>query len=82
MSRIYSLAGSSLEQGLGKFAYRARLGSYAKAVATLLERRRITDMIRSEDMRENEKACKILLICAGYVGSPLLPFFPLCAADT
>ncbi|KLO10505.1 hypothetical protein SCHPADRAFT_515012 [Schizopora paradoxa] len=56
IGNLYSRAGSSLEKGLGSLAYRARLGSYAK-----LKNHSPLDVFDSEDTKEHEKACKILL---------------------
>ncbi len=63
--RLGKLAGSFLEQRLGKLAYRAGLGSYAKA-ETDLANFNLWSMLKDDDMVENEKACNILLEYARY----------------
>jgi len=65
LGNLMSSAGSSLERCLGKLAYRAGLGSYAKAEANL-RKYNLCGMLRSEDMIQKEKACNILL---GYASS-------------
>ncbi len=68
LGKLLSSAGSSLEQRLGKLAYRAGLGSLAKA-ETDLDHHNLWSMLEDEDMAQKEKACNILLGYARYVAS-------------
>ncbi len=68
LGKLFSNAGSSLERRLGKLAYRARLGSHAKA-ETDLSYYNMSPMLHGEDMILKEKACNILLGHARYATS-------------
>jgi len=62
---LLSSAGSSVKRRLGKLAYCAGLGSYAKAERILVYSD-LLSMFVSEDVTQKEKACNILL---GYANS-------------
>ncbi|KLO06003.1 hypothetical protein SCHPADRAFT_946448 [Schizopora paradoxa] len=59
IGNLYSRAGSSLQKGFGSLAYRMGMGSYAK----MLEHG-FRDKFRSDDVKEHEKVCEIMLACA------------------
>ncbi|KLO10514.1 hypothetical protein SCHPADRAFT_906832 [Schizopora paradoxa] len=57
IGKLYSRAGSSFEKGLGRLAYSAGIGSFAKL-------HYIYVFLASVDPNENEKGCELLLACA------------------
>ncbi len=63
-TNVFSGAGLLLERGLGKLAYRAGLGSVAKAVTNLQKLGPESDNLRPE---KTEEICDILLSYARYV---------------
>lgn len=76
LGNLYSKAGSALERGLGRLVYRRylkenteELTAYMVAMAMLKDTGKIYAMLESEDPRENERACEILMIYAQYVFS-------------
>ncbi len=68
LGKLLSSAGSTLERRLGKLAYRAGIGSLAKAEANL---NLLRSMLESKDMTQKEKACTTLLGYARHVTSLL-----------
>ncbi|KLO14315.1 hypothetical protein SCHPADRAFT_939614 [Schizopora paradoxa] len=62
LGNLYSRAGLLLERGLGRLAVRAGIGSYAKtrdAVSKGFFR-----LFESDDTKEHEETCDVLLLCA------------------
>lgn len=66
LGNLYSKAGASLEERLGRLVDRAGIGGYAKAKAILGDDYVLFEMLESEDLSKREKACSILLRCARY----------------
>lgn len=62
LGKLYSRTGLALERSLGSLAYRAGIGSYVKLI-----RYGLYHMFVSADIREHDKACKIMLKYARYV---------------
>lgn len=77
LGNLYSKAGASLEERLGKLADHTGTGGYAKSKAILGNDYMLFEMLESEDMAKTEKACRVLLRCARY-----LPAFPLVITRT
>ncbi|KLO14313.1 hypothetical protein SCHPADRAFT_318173 [Schizopora paradoxa] len=67
LGNMYSRAGTSLERRLGKFINRGAMRKYEMAVAVLNEFGYFYDVFESKAIKEHEKACTILLICASDV---------------
>ncbi|KLO14326.1 hypothetical protein SCHPADRAFT_318909 [Schizopora paradoxa] len=74
LGKLYSRAGSSLERGIGKLAYRAGLGSQAKAESLLQGTSKITSLMMSDDADEHERACELLLPYASDAGVQKMVF--------
>lgn len=60
LGNVFSKAGLSLERHLG----RIKAKKYEQAVTVLQSGWRINDIFWNDDLKEHEKACRVLLICA------------------
>ncbi|KLO14319.1 hypothetical protein SCHPADRAFT_996667 [Schizopora paradoxa] len=61
LGKMLSRSGTSLERYLGKLAYRAGLGSYAKAEESLKLAGPVDELMKSDSTTKIEQACSILL---------------------
>ncbi|KLO10516.1 hypothetical protein SCHPADRAFT_515310 [Schizopora paradoxa] len=64
LGNVYSRAGFALERKLGKWLNREKIRQYNEAVTILQSGNSVGDMLRSEDPKDNERGCEILLACA------------------
>ncbi len=80
LGNLFSTAGLALERRLGKLAYRAGLGTFAKSEASFRECRLAWwSMLLSENTTQQEKACSILL---GYARCAILSLHHQCTSLT
>lgn len=69
LGNFYSWLGASLERRLAKRAEKAAVKKYEQVAPVLQSDWGIYDKFLSDDPKEHEKACEIVLFCAEYVCS-------------